>query len=98
MNKDIQVTLNIYKPKVKEPIIKEFYIDGRANSHSTGRLIGYYDGCKSLGLDVVVDNIVQNYRPVDDLLMEWLCARMPIAEETPADISIPTASRSKVKI
>ena len=60
---------------------KVLYTDGICNSTSTGKLVGYIQACHDYGHTVEIIEFDQLYKEVDDLLMDWIVSKMPLAEE-----------------
>ena len=65
---------------------KVLFTDGICNSTSTGKLIGYIQACHDHGHTVEIIEFDQQYKEVDDLLMDWIVSKMPLAEESWAKV------------
>mgnify|MGYP003140302942 CR=1 FL=1 len=60
---------------------KTLYTDGICNSTSTGKLIGYIQACHDHGHTVEIIHFDQQFKEVDDLLMDWIVSKMPLPED-----------------
>ena len=65
---------------------KVLYTEGISNSTSTGKLVGYIQACHDHGHTVEIVKFDQKYQEVDDLLMDWIVSKMPLAEESWAKV------------
>ena len=65
---------------------KVLHTDGICNSTSTGKLVGYIQACHDHGHTVEIVKFDQKYQEVDDLLIDWIASKMPLAEESWAKV------------
>ena len=56
---------------------KVLYTDGICNSTSTGKLIGYIQACQDHCNTIEIVKFDQQYKEVEDLLMDWITSKMP---------------------
>jgi|TARA_Y100000034_G_scaffold69785_1_gene84227 hypothetical protein len=83
----LPVTLSIFnEDAVVKKTTQTLYIDGIANSVSTGKLIGYIQCCIDNGCNVEIIKFDQNYQEVDDILMDWIVNKMPLQETSWAKV------------
>ena len=60
---------------------KVLYTDGICNSTSTSKLVGYIQACHDHGHTVEIIQFDQQYKEVDDLLMDWIVSKMPSPDD-----------------